>query len=124
MIRPENVARFFAPDYAAARSRFRDQAAARGFQLEAHPIAATGPKGEELTIDVARAGDEQASAVVIVSSGLHGVEGYSGAAVQLALLLDEHGVGGATAERGIGADPRAQSLRVRGSEGRTRRTST
>jgi len=93
MIGPADVARFFSIDYAEARTRFRDRATARGFRLEGHPIAATGPNGEELTIDVARAGDAQAGAVVVVSSGLHGVEGTFGAAVQLALLQDENVVG-------------------------------
>jgi hypothetical protein len=80
---------FFSPDYRSARQRFRDLAAARGFALESHSIAGAGPGGEELAIDVARAGTEPARGVVIVSSGLHGVEGYFGAAVQLALLADE-----------------------------------
>jgi hypothetical protein len=76
----------FSPDYARARGRFRALAEARGFALESHPIAATGPRGEELTIDVARAGAAEPDGAVVVSSGLHGVEGYFGAAVQLALL--------------------------------------
>ena len=77
---------FFSPDYVTARGRFRALAEARGFDCESHPIAAVGPGGEALTIDVARAGDPRARGVLVVSSGLHGVEGFFGSAVQLALL--------------------------------------
>ena len=66
--------------------RFRALAEARGMTLESHPIEAKGPGGGALAIDVARAGAERPDGVVVVSSGLHGVEGYFGAAVQLALL--------------------------------------
>jgi hypothetical protein len=90
----------FSSDYASARARFRSLAAARGFALEAHPIGARGPSGESLTIDVARAGEQSASSVLVVSSGLHGVEGYFGAAVQLALLEQDDLI--ATLPRGVG----------------------
>jgi hypothetical protein len=75
----------FSPDYATARHRFREVAADLGWRLEAHPVGATGPAGEDLTIDVALAGDSSDKALV-VSSGIHGVEGFFGSAVQLALL--------------------------------------
>lgn len=81
---------FFSPDYPTARARFRAMAGARGFRLESHPIEAAGPDGQELTIDVAiadaREGGARPRGTVVVSSGLHGVEGYFGAAVQLAML--------------------------------------
>jgi hypothetical protein len=89
MIAAEEIARCFAPSYALARERFREQTVARGMQLDSHAISGTGPDGEDLAIDVARAGAEPAQSVLVVSSGLHGVEGYFGAAVQLALLGDE-----------------------------------
>ena len=76
----------FSPDYATARARFRAAAEAKGWVLQALPIAAEGPRGIELTIDVARLGPENPRRVVVVSSGTHGVEGYFGSAVQLALL--------------------------------------
>ncbi len=76
----------FSPDYSTARRRFLDAARARGFRLESFPIADRGPAGEELTTDVALIGSEQPERVLIVSSGLHGVEGFLGSAAQLALL--------------------------------------
>ncbi|MBW4615472.1 MAG: M14 family metallopeptidase [Desmonostoc vinosum HA7617-LM4] len=76
----------FSPNYATARYRFRTSAQALGCRLEAYPINQTGPDGEELTIDVAILGDPHPQKIVIVSSGLHGVEGFFGSAVQCALL--------------------------------------
>ncbi len=79
----------FSPDYIAARDRFRALAAARGFLLEAYSIGREGPSGEDLTIDAAILGDERPERAVVVSSGLHGVEGFFGSAVQTALLEGE-----------------------------------
>jgi hypothetical protein len=94
MSRDQRSAPFFSRDYATARARFLEQTRRRGFALESHPIDARGPLGEKLAIDVARAGVEQPRAVLVVSSGLHGVEGPFGAAVQLALLEPEDAAGG------------------------------
>jgi hypothetical protein len=76
----------FSPDYATARARFLAAARAAGATLESLAIGATGPAGENLTIDIARLGPAGASRVLLHTSGLHGVEGYAGAAVQLAAL--------------------------------------
>jgi len=81
----------FSPDYTTARARFRSGAHALGYALEEHPIGQVGPDGEELTIDIARTGVSRPSRAVVVSSGLHGVEGYFGSAVQAALLEDRLG---------------------------------
>ena len=77
---------FFSPDYAAARGRFLAAARAAGAALESLPLAATGPGGEKLSIDVARLGSPDATRVLLHTSGLHGVEGFAGSAVQLAAL--------------------------------------
>src|SRR5690606_11704356 len=42
--------------------------------------------GNELSLDVARKGPKDARKLLVVSSGTHGVEGYFGSAVQIALL--------------------------------------
>jgi hypothetical protein len=78
----------FSPDYVTARARFRAAAAALGFRPESHPIGREGAQGEDLTVDVAATGAERPARVVVVSSGLHGVEGFFGSAVQAALLED------------------------------------
>ena len=77
---------YFSSDYATARERFRRAAAAAGCALYAYPIRASGPLAEALTIDVAVAESAATAGAVVISSGLHGVEGYFGSAVQLALL--------------------------------------
>lgn len=78
--------RFFSSDYGLARTRFRTAAERAGFELAAYPIDAKGPDGSALTIDVARKGKVNARRSLVVSSGTHGVEGFFGSAVQLALL--------------------------------------
>jgi hypothetical protein len=75
----------FSPDYRAARARFLAAASARGFRLETHPIDGD----DDLTIDVALGGDDDPSRLVVVSSGLHGVEGFLGSAIQAAILEDD-----------------------------------
>ena len=81
-----DVATLFATDYATARQRFREAAATLGLALEAHSIHQTGPDGEDLTIDVAITPGIHTEGALVISSGLHGVEGFVGSAVQLALL--------------------------------------
>lgn len=75
---------FFPPDYAVARGRFLAAARAAGATLASLPLDAKGPDGVELTIDIARLGSREASRVLLHSSGLHGVEGFAGSAVQQA----------------------------------------
>jgi hypothetical protein len=76
----------FPPDYSTSRQRFRTSAAGLGLSLESYPIGQAGPNGEPLTIDTARLGADEPERLLIVSSGLHGVEGFFGAAVQQAWL--------------------------------------
>ncbi len=75
----------FSADYRTARARFRDAAERLGWACDAYPTGSAGPEGEALTIDVA-ASSPQATRVLVISSGLHGVEGFLGSAIQLALL--------------------------------------
>jgi hypothetical protein len=78
----------YSPDYATARQRFIAAAAQLGFTLLTYPIAERGPHGELLTVDVAIYDDAAAGrdTALILSSGIHGVEGYFGSALQLSLL--------------------------------------
>lgn len=77
---------FFSRDYENARRRFRDAASRCGAQQIALPIESKGPHGEALTIDIAVLGNAEARQWVLHSSGLHGVEGFAGSAIQLAAL--------------------------------------
>jgi hypothetical protein len=79
---------FFAQSYAQARGKFITAAEAAGLELHAYRHPLLGRDGEELATDVARCGPADAPAVLIVSSGCHGVEGFCGSGVQGALLAD------------------------------------
>jgi hypothetical protein len=76
----------FPTDYITSRTRFRAAAARLGWSCRAERIDGTGPGGEDLTIDAAISPMAASDCVLIVSSGLHGVEGAFGAAVQLAAM--------------------------------------
>ncbi len=76
----------FAPDYSAARAAFREAAAALSARLEAHRHPLPGPRGEDLAIDVAWVGPEDAQTVLLVTSGMHGFEGPAGSAAQIAWM--------------------------------------
>ncbi len=76
----------FSDSYVQARTRIRQAAAALGAHASRCPIDARGPNGEQLAMDAIRVGNPDARRVVVVSSGLHGVEGFLGSAVQNMLL--------------------------------------
>ena len=71
-------------DYVTARQRFRDVTERLGWICHRYPVAAS-PDGD-LTIDVAMSSARSADGVLVVSSGLHGIEGAFGSAVQAACL--------------------------------------
>lgn len=77
---------YFSPTYQLARARFRSSLCAAGWLLESHPIDFPAADGSDLTIDVGIGGNQNAQRAVVISSGLHGVEGYLGSAIQLARL--------------------------------------
>jgi hypothetical protein len=83
-----NAEPFFAQSYAEARSKFLAAAAAAGLDVQSHAHPLLGRDGEALAMDVARLGPADARALLVVSSGCHGAEGYCGSGVQNALLAD------------------------------------
>lgn len=93
-------ARMLDPTYSAARQRFLDAANAAGAEVTAFPHAMRGLEGEDLAIDVAQIGAANASNVLLIVSGTHGVEGYAGSALQ-SWWLDERS-----------ADLQADTIRV------------
>jgi hypothetical protein len=68
----------FASSYREAREKFLDAAGAQA-EHQLHP-AQKGPEGEDLYLDVARLGPKDASRVLAVGCGTHGIEGYPGSA--------------------------------------------
>lgn len=80
----------FSPDYAHARQRFLAAAQQAGAQLEHHALDGyAGAHGEALATDVALLGRPEDAALLMLSSGVHGVEGFCGSGCQVALLEDE-----------------------------------
>lgn len=77
---------FFSPDYSTARTRFRAAVLAQGGQIESILLDAKGPAGNDLTIDIGWFGSPAPKRAFIHSSGLHGVEGFAGSAIQLQWL--------------------------------------
>lgn len=71
---------YFPSDYFTARDAFRSRAT--GTEQNSYDIAARGPKGETLSIDNAYLGDSRPHQLLIITSGIHGVEGYAGSALQ------------------------------------------
>ena len=82
------VARHFAQSYAEARDKFFAAARSCGLGIESHVHPLPGRDGEMLALDVARDGPMGAKSVLILSSACHGVEGFCGSGVQVALLHD------------------------------------
>lgn len=90
LLRSDELVAGFSSTYAEARDKFHQAAQAQGLGVTryVHPAAA-GAEGEELSVDVALLGDPHARSLVVVLSGMHGVEGFCGSGCQIALLRDE-----------------------------------
>jgi Protein of unknown function (DUF2817) len=81
-------ARYFAQTYAEARDKFFGAARSRGLGVETHVHPLLGRDGEMLATDIARDGPRNAASLLVISSACHGVEGFCGSGVQVALLED------------------------------------
>jgi hypothetical protein len=79
----------FAQTYTEARLKFLAAAASAGLAVRSHEHPQRGRDGEPLAMDVVREGTADASALLVVSSACHGVEGFCGSGVQVALLRDD-----------------------------------
>jgi hypothetical protein len=79
----------FSDTYNEARSKFLDLASARGAQVHSfvHPDQ-KGIEGEDLAMDIAVFGNPAVEKTLLLVSGTHGQEGYTGSAIQIAYLRD------------------------------------
>lgn len=80
------AASYYSTDYFTARERFLAASCRLGMRHHALRIDAPSPTTEPLTIDVTVAGAAKPKSAIVLSSGVHGVEGVFGSAVQLAFL--------------------------------------
>jgi len=78
----------FSQSYAHARSKFLAAAEAAGLDAQSHLHPLLGRDGETLAMDVVRDGPPDAARLLLISSACHGVEGFCGSGVQIALLGD------------------------------------
>jgi hypothetical protein len=83
-----NASDGFAQTYAEARAKFLAASEAAGLDAESHPHPMLGRDGEALAMDVVREGARDAQALLLITSACHGVEGFCGSGVQVALLRD------------------------------------
>ena len=79
---------YFSATYAQARARFLKAAETAGARITSEPHPLKGPDGEALAIDIARLGAEGAPKLLAITSGTHGIEGYTGSAIQTRLMED------------------------------------
>lgn len=78
------AAAHFSSDYFSARQRLLAACAQLGSDHHALAIHAPSPRPEPLTIDISVIGSPKPTSALVLSSGVHGVEGLFGSAVQLA----------------------------------------
>lgn len=81
-----DINQLFSSSYAEARDKFLDAASRRGLSVDSYELPTRGVDGETLATDVVLDGPPGASNLLIVASGVHGVEGYCGSAIQTGLL--------------------------------------
>lgn len=75
----------FPASYVAGRQRWLEQTAKLTCQTQhrSYRCDGAGPDGEELVTDTAWIGSEDASRVMVLIGGTHGIEGFAGSAVQI-----------------------------------------
>ena len=76
----------FASSYGEARSKFIAACNTAELPYTTHVNPNSGPQGEALCTDLVSAGPDGADRVLIVNSGIHGVEGFCGSAAMTAWL--------------------------------------
>ena len=82
----DDIVDLFSADYATARQRWLALAAARGLAVRSYLHPLRGPQGETLAMDVVLDGPVGASKVLLLTGGVHGVEGHLGCGIQAGLL--------------------------------------
>jgi hypothetical protein len=85
-MRAARIIDLFSASYAEARAKFLATAARRGLAVDSHALGLQGIDGETLATDVVLDGRADAANLLVVISGVHGVEGYCGSAIQTGML--------------------------------------
>jgi hypothetical protein len=74
------------PGYFESRELFLERAGGLGAEVRSFAHAVDAGTGAPLSTDAALIGPRDAEAIIVVSSGTHGVEGYAGAACQIQFM--------------------------------------
>lgn len=82
----KTISQLFSRTYAQSRQKFLTAAQSKGLTVDSYELELKGAEGEALATDVVVDGPLDASRMLIVISGVHGVEGFTGSAVQTGLL--------------------------------------
>lgn len=78
---------YFSSNYSEARSKFRKHITKLPAELvKTHEIFLTNPKEEDLTIDYKFFGKAKNKSLLILTSGVHGGEAYTGSAIQFLFM--------------------------------------
>ena len=80
---------YFSDNYFLARKRFIKAGTAAGAVMSQLVIDEGGPGNELLSIDIAWLGSLSPRRVLVHVSGVHGVEGFAGSAIQLKILEED-----------------------------------
>jgi hypothetical protein len=80
----QQIEKRFPKTYQQSVSAFRAAATIAGARVETHTLPhLSGPNSELLTVDVAYIGNDNATKVLFMESGRHGVEGRAGSGIQI-----------------------------------------
>ena len=79
----------FSLSYAEARAKFLEAAQAARLDVSSYPLNLPGRDGEVLAVDATWQGPRSAAKLLLLTSGVHGVEGFCGSGAQASLLRDE-----------------------------------
>ncbi len=83
-----SVQAYFSESYAAARTKFIAACRRAGVEPQRHVNPAPGPEGLELSTEVAYFGAPDAERLLVLISGVHGVETLCGSGCQTGLLAE------------------------------------
>jgi len=83
-----SVQHYFSEAYAQARDQFTSACRHEGAQPQRHIHPVAGPDGGELSTEVAWFGPRNAARLLVLISGVHGVEALPGSACQTGLMVE------------------------------------
>jgi|SRR6266571_7541361 len=99
-------------NYHEARDAFRRAAQELNAQIETHVVLSGAEYGGDLTIDVALVGVANPDWSLVLSSGLHGIEGFFGSAIQTAYMRHREARGRYQFQRTVGTDSFDKPVRL------------